>query len=489
MSKICARLFTFATAVAVLVSVAAAPASADADVRGDIKEKTKQAMENFDLLEFDEAKKLLNEAIALAKRKKIRDKTLASVHVSLGIVYFSGYSDKESAKLQFIEAVQISTDVEIDKAYATAEMSELLTDTKKQYGSGEAAPDPVNTETSTEDDAVDCEALSGIKHDLIDETPAGRNAKVVVYVGDDVGAKKVSVYYRPKGTTKFTEAALKAKGCKYSGTIPADAVRGDMLHYYVAAVGKGGKKVANKGSSGSPNLIEIAQVGTGAFTDDENPLGESGESSSAAETSASGSVETGVGPIGAPKEPKLFLALAAGTGGGYVTGSTERINSPVGCCFAPALLHVMPELGYYLNPQLAISAAFRFGFPVGANVSGHATGAPAGLIRVRYALDPGGDGIQLIGALGGGLLRHTVKIENQGEAMDTDTTASGPLLLGGGASYVRPLSGPMKFVVELNALAAFAVIDELGDCPDGDSCVRPSFGLQLDANLGILFAF
>jgi hypothetical protein len=490
MSKVRARLFTtftFGTAVAVLVSLAAAPASADADVREDIEEKTQQAMENFDLLEFDEAKKLLNEAIALAKRKKIRDKTLAAVHLNLGIVYFSGYSDKESAKLQFIEAVQIAGDIEIDKAYATAEMSQLLTDTREQYAGGDVTPPPTGDDDDGGDE-VDCDALSGLRHDLIDETPAGRPAKVVVYVGADVGAKKVAVYYRPKGTAKFTEAALAAKGCRYTGDIPAAALRGDMLHYYVAAVDKGGKKVANKGSKGSPNIVEIAQVGTGAFTD-ENPLGANGDTSTA-DTGTGGDVSSVVGPIGEPKQAKLFLSLAAGTGGGYVTGDTERVQSPVGCCFAPALLHVMPELGYFINPQLAVSAAFRFGFPVGANVNGHATGAPAGLIRVRYALDPAGDGIQLTGAIGAGLLRHTVKIENQSPDMDTDTTASGPVLLGAGAAYVRPLSGPMKFIVELNALSAFtAGISELGDCPDGDSCVRPSFGLQVDANLGIMFAF
>jgi hypothetical protein len=196
-----------------------------------------------------------------------------------------------------------------------------------------------------------------------------------------------------------------------------------------------------------------------------------------------------VGPLPGADRPKLFLSLAAGTGAGYVTGETETAQSPVGCCFAPALLHVFPEIGYYISNQMAVSLAFRFGFPVGANIMGHATGAPAGLLRVRYALDPAGDGIQLTGAIGGGLLRHTVKIEDQAEDMNVDTTASGPVMIGAGAAYVRPLSGPMKFVAELNALAAFtAGVSELGECP-GTGCIRPSFGLQFDANLGILFAF
>ena len=477
-----ARLCTLVASVVAVVSMAASPAQADADVRDQIKEKTKQAMENFDLLEFDEAKRLLNEAISLAKKKKLRDKTVAAVHVNLGIVYFSGFSDKESAKLQFIEAVQIASDIAIDKAYATDEMNQLLSSAREQYA-GAAVPD---APAGGGGDDVDCAALSGLSHELVEETPAGRPAEIVVHVGKDLNAKKVSVFYRPKGTEKFTEVALEASGCRYSGAIPASAIQGDMLHYYVRAFDRKGKKVGQKGSKGSPNIMEIAQVGSGAFSDDENPLG--GGASSA---SSEGEVSSKVGPIDGPKTAKLFLSLAAGTGGGYVTGETERLQSPVGCCFAPALLHVMPEIGYFINPQLAVSAAFRFGFPVGANIMGHATGAPAGLIRARYALDPSGDGLQVTGSIGAGLLRHTVTIENQQPDMDTDTTASGPVLLGVGAAYVRPLSGPMKFIVELNSIAAFtAGFDELGDCAeDGQGCIRPSFGLQLDANLGILFAF
>lgn len=489
MSRIHARLCTLAAAVVAVVLMAASPAQADADVRSKVKEKAKQAMENFDLLEFDEAKKMLNEAITLAKKNKLRDETLASVYVNLGIVYFSGFSDKESAKLQFIEAVQIAGDVKIDKAYATDEMAKLLSEARDQFAGSTGDPTPTAA-TTDDDDEVDCDALTGLKHDLVDEAPAGRPAKIVVYVGGDLKAKKVSAFYRPKGTAKFSEVPLQASGCKFAGAIPGEALKGDMLHYYVAAVDRSGKKVGNKGSKGSPNIMEIAQVGSAAFTDDENPLGDGADAADTADTASSeAEVSTQVGPIGGPKKAKLFLSLSAGTGGGYVTGNTERVNSPVGCCFAPALLHVMPELGYYISPQLAISAAFRFGFPVGANINGHATGAPAGLIRVRYALSESGNGLSVAGAIGGGLLRHTVTIDNQPSDMNTDTTASGPLVLGGGAAYIRPLSGPMKFIVELNALAAFAIVDELGDCPDGDSCVRPSFGLQMDANLGILFAF
>jgi hypothetical protein len=129
------------------------------------------------------------------------------------------------------------------------------------------------------------------------------------------------------------------------------------------------------------------------------------------------------------------------------------------------------------------------GFAVGANVMGHATAAPAGLLRLRYALDESGSGLQVSGAIGGGIIRHVVKVEEAPAGMDADTTASGPVLIGGGIGYGKPLSGAMKFVGEVNALAAVpAGIKELGGCP-GAGCVKPHFGLQFDVNLGVMFSF
>ena len=191
--------------------------------------------------------------------------------------------------------------------------------------------------------------------------------------------------------------------------------------------------------------------------------------------------------------PTVFLSVGVGSGSGYVNGPTEKTKSDVGdcpldICFAPALLHVMPELGYYLNKQSSVSVAFRMGFPIGANVDGHATFAPAGLLRYRYALDSVSNGLQFSGVLGAGVIRNTVTIKNAADDMDTDTTVMGPVLVGGGVGYVYALGGPMRLVAEVNALAAVtAGVNEVG-CP-GEGCVALKNGAQFDANIAMLFAF
>src|SRR5690606_28682512 len=102
------------------------------------------------------------------------------------------------------------------------------------------------------------------------------------------------------------------------------------------------------------------------------------------------------------------------------------------CCFGGPIVALQPEIGYFVSPQLSIGIAARIGLPIGANVEGHATAAPGGLARVRYALSSSGDGLRVMGQIGAGILRNTIKLDNHEPGMDTDIVAQGPLLVGGG---------------------------------------------------------
>jgi hypothetical protein len=109
---------------------------------------------------------------------------------------------------------------------------------------------------------VDCLTVQGMQHTIIDTAKGGAPLAIEAYVGMDVaGVTKVSALYRPEGATEFTEVKLKKEGdCKYTGSIPAAAMKGSLVHYYVAAYADGPKPAASKGSSGSPNIIEISGV-------------------------------------------------------------------------------------------------------------------------------------------------------------------------------------------------------------------------------------
>ena len=478
------------TAVIFVVGLTAPSFSfADAKSKKEIETKMKEAMENYDLLEYEEARKILNQALTVAKKAKMEsDPVTAKVHLRLGTVYFAGLQDAESAKLSFLNAAEIDKGIALDKAYSTPEMVKLLEEAKSEAGGvagggggGDVEP-PVGG-----GDAVDCATVTGLQHTIIDTAKGGKELALAAAVGSDVTPAKVSIMYRPRGAADFSEAKMTASGCVYNGAIPKAALAGDLIHYYVAAYNEQGRVIASKGSAGSPNIIEVAGSGGGGnlALDAENPLGGGGdeEIKVGGGGGGGGGGDRDIGVVVTPSGKKtMFIALVGGSGGGYVTGETEQAANDVKCCFAPQLAHVQPEIGYYLNKTTTVSLVARLGFPIGANIPGHSPVAPAGFVKVRKAMAQTGTGLVVSGGVGGGVIRDTIKLDGAPPDMDTDVVAIGPLFLTGGAGYSAALGGGLSLVAELNAVAGVPVVSKLGNS-------ILNFGVQLDFNLGLHIGF
>jgi hypothetical protein len=290
---------------------------------------------------------------------------------------------------------------------------------------------------------------------------------------------------RPEGAIDFTEVRLaRQSGCRYTGTIPAAAMHGSVLHYYVAAYDAANKVLASKGSSGAPNVLELGAAGTAGATgapDGGEPPGDSEDPIAAPRRRPGGEVAETVAPP--HRAHKAVVALSGGTGVGYVTGRTEGDNQVQSCCIGSSPVVLQAELGYYTSPRLSLGLAARIGFPIGANIAGHSTMAPAGFLRARYALSASGDGLRIMGEIGAGILRNTIKLDATMPDMDTDVVAQGPLLLGAGVGYIRHISSSVAFLVDLDAMAGIAVAKKLG------SAVHLNTGISADMRLGVAVGF
>src|SRR5262245_57083267 len=100
------RIGSLVAGVATVVLLCGLAKSAYADPKGEVTQKIKEAMENYDLMDYEAAKKLLNQAIAVAKKAKLdKDPLLAKAYLDLGIVSFA-VPDAEGAKTAFTSAVQ-----------------------------------------------------------------------------------------------------------------------------------------------------------------------------------------------------------------------------------------------------------------------------------------------------------------------------------------------------------------------------------------------
>ena len=453
--------------VALLVFAGLGAGVAHADPKGDIASKSKAAMESYDLMDYDAAKKSLNQALAISKKAKLdKDPVTARVYLDLGIAAFAN-SDTEGAKVSFLNAVQIDPKIKIDAAYKSPELDKLLEEARSEVNGGPSEP--------TGDSGVDCATVKGFNHTILDSGKRGGAQPVEVLVGSDLKVAKVSVHYRAEGATEFTEVPLKAQGaCKYVGDIPASAMKGSLVHYYVAAYAANNPKpLAAKGSSGSPNIMELTGSATVATRPDvEDPLTKGGTPTG--ETGVVGGTE-----ITDTKPSHLIIGIAAGGAMGYVTGDTENGSMVKNCCIGSGGVVIIPEIAYGINAQTSIGLAGRIGIPLGANVDGHATLAPAGLLRLRYALSSSGEGVRVMGQLGAGIIRNTIKLDNpKAPGMDTDIVAQGPLLIGGGLGYTKKLSSHVAFLVDLSVIAGIAVTSSLGSSPALNS------GVTADVSLG-----
>ncbi len=504
----CRGVALFAT---IVVFALGRPSVAGADAKSEVQTKIKEAMESYDLMDYDAAKKLLNQAVAVAKKNKLdKDPVAARAYLDLGIVEFA-VPDQAAAKVSFVSAVQIDPKIQIDAAYRSAEMSKLLDEARGEAKGGGAITTSGGGGHEDLGPAPDCSGVRGLQHDIVDTAKGGAALKLEAMVGSDVKAAKVSLWYRAKGATEFTEVKMQNSACKYVGSIPASALRGDMLHYYVAAYDRNGKLLVGKGSQGSPNLVDIQGGGKAAArtaSDDEDPLNKGGakpKETAKAEPhdDSAGEVDKGTSttPSG-PHQTRVSMSLYAGTGFGYVSGMTEGGNNVKSPGIAPSLLVITPELMYHVNAQLSVGLAARLGFPIGANITDpstmtktSATLGPAVLARVRYSLQPDGDGIRILGQLGVGILRDTLKLDNSTTAMgDTDVVAQGPLLIGGGVGYRKALGGNLAFLAEASLILGIKVgctTNADGTCSIGPPANSPALntGVTTDLSLGLAYGF
>jgi hypothetical protein len=448
-----------AAATAGIVWCLAGPAHADP--KSEVAAKARAAMASYDSMDYEAARRLLNQALATAKKAKLdKDPVVARVYLNLGIAQLAA-SDLEAAKVSFLSAAQIDPKITIDAAYKSPELVKMLEEAKAAAG-GDAS----------EDTGGDCKTR-GLTHTVVEAGRPGAAQAIEATVGGELAPARVVVMYRPEGAIDFTEARLtKQGGCRYAGAIPASGMHGALVHYYIAAYDANNKVLAAKGSSGSPNILQLSG-------DAEEPI-------SAAPRSEPAAAVTRAAPGPKPRH-KVVLGVAGGTGFGYVSGKTESDNVVQTCCIGTSLAVVTPELAYHASARLSLGIAARIGFPIGANIDGHSTAAPAGFLRVRYGLSPSGAGFRVMGEVGAGVLRNTIKLaatkDNPDASMDTDVVAQGPLLLGAGVGYAKPLGDSLSLFVDLAAIAGIAVVDKVG------SAIHLNTGISADLSLGLAFGF
>lgn len=466
---------------------AAATADDDNPAIEKITNLNKKALDAYNDLEFEEARKILKQALDLCASAGLDSHPVAArTHIHMGVVLIAAKQQDLGLK-QFRKAIEIQPDIQVTKALANPEILQAF----KEAGAMPVEPPAAGADkggpAATAPAPRAPEQLKGMQHRALGRAAKGKAIPIVVAIGDDVtGYTKVLLEYRPEGVAEFQEVEMKKAGNRYSAEIPASATQGSLVSYYIEADSdnEDADAIATSGTEDHPYNVSLVSAAVGREGGGGCAGGDCVEEEEAG--------------------PPIFLGLMGGTGFGFVSGSGEINTGSKASGFAAAgAAQITPEVGYFLAPRFRLSLQLRY------QVLSATT--PVNLDKAlsdQYKRDNpdwkmkqcGGDGLCSTGsgvtvavlaraawffgadlfrpyfslALGGGVLRHEVTFASLGKICGTagtetcvDTVLAGPVFAGPGAGVLFAITPKFGVVAEVTSLLGF-----------------PNFTYNFDLNIG-----
>src|SRR5688572_3118005 len=184
----------------IVLASAAAGAAQDSKAVKKVEDMNRAAMEDYDLLEFETAKKTLNEALQTIKKAKLdKHVVTARTYMNLAIVLGGGLGDTENATLAMVAALTIDPAIKLDKAYKTPDLQRVFDEARSAVrqagGGGREEPDeeeePPRGDEGEDEGGGDEESggdgeVAGLKHTPVDEAKGGKPIPVKAQVGGDL---------------------------------------------------------------------------------------------------------------------------------------------------------------------------------------------------------------------------------------------------------------------------------------------------------------
>jgi hypothetical protein len=488
----------------------------------------KKALDDFDMLEWDSAKRSLLEALVTGKKAGLENHpVMARTYIHLGAVYITGFKDHQKGLQSFVRALEIDPTIKLSKAMATPELNDAFAEAGRQVRSrgasgGESAPAPpppappppppptrrrapvMDSDASepappprparrpppaasAEDDSGEPDLpvrIAALDCPVPDEVPPEKPVVVRCAVAASLPVTKVFLMYREPNKEDFTAVEMERtpKGW-FQGKIPKKVVVGKSVQFYFEGRNDKGRPVVSNGRGDSPNLMLIREEAVaeeaekaaprvkrkrGAAEEDENPLE---ERQTTGPRLYLGKVDKSkIGLDTRYGKRKWWIGLGLGSGYGYAKGNGLEARQDLQSAFAPGLAwaglgHLAPEVGYHLNPDLAVSIQGRFQYiPQPAQYSKFvARGAQSVLARLLMFTRQ--QQIRFYGSVmaGGGEGFRFTLFPDAARPTFKDTVLGGPVLagVGGGVSY--EVSNAVTLVLEVNGLAGFPTFSFVAD--------------------------
>jgi hypothetical protein len=423
-------LTTLAVAAATALPARRAAAQDQAAI-DKLVQMNKRALEDYDTLEWDSAKRTLLDALMTGKKAGLDNHpVMARTYVHLGAVYITGFKNREKAIQSFIRALEIDPSIQLTKGIASAEVNDAFAEAQRKSGGGGAsagggdesrpppskrrrgpvmeeegggAPPPSGRRSRRSRESDDEESgepdlpirINALDCPEPDEAILEKPVILRCALSPKLPATKVFLLYRAPGKEDYTEVEMtKTPKGWFQGKIPKKAVVGKSIQFYFEGRNDDGKTVVANGGHDSPNIMLIVESAAAA-----KAVGEAGE----------GEEENPLDEDGRPKKPKIYLGhrdtsnegldirfgkrkfwigLGFGSGYGYAKGNgLEAVNQSLdvgsGCNSNMPGFHCLQSA---FQPGLAWAGWFQvepeFGYQFTPNLALALTG------RLQYIYQP-----------------------------------------------------------------------------------------------------
>jgi hypothetical protein len=516
-------LVSLAAAGAIVLAPGGAAAQ-NAPAVDKLVQMNKKALEDYDTLDFDGAKKTLLDALMSGKKAGLDNHpVMARTYVHLGAVYLTGFKDKQKAMSSFQRALEIDPGIQLTKGIATPEVASVFAEAQRKGKSasgggggdeeGGAPPPPpkrrrgpiMEDESRPAPVAAKPSAPRGKKKLLgNDDTEPPLPARVAaldcpsaeetiidkpVYVRCAVAANlpvdKVFVMYQMPGADEYTEMEMtKTEKGWLQAKLPKKAANGTSLKFYFEGRNAQGKPVVANGGADSPNIMliieeeaaaENAAAGPSGGEEDENPLEAPGAYNPRLRLGRVDKSKIGLDTRYGTR--KYWIGIGIGSGYGYAKGKGFEARTDLQDLFQPGfawagMAHLVPEFGYQIDPDMAISIAGRLQYiPQPSQFKDFAaTGALSALAKFTMFTKQKELRFFASGIVGGGEGFRFIVYPDANLPDFKDTVKAGPFIAGIGGGLYWEMSHAVSLVLETNILAGM-----------------PQFGVVADLNLGLQF--
>ena len=232
--------------LATIVHAADASAQSKGKVAAEIRQTQSLVLENIDLGDYVGARDQLLEAKTKAEKAELAGEMVnAKTHAMLAAVYVLGFRDEATAIEHFKVVLGIAPGYELEAPLNGEPV-------KQAMAKADAILNPVIT----------CESLRGLDHKQVLTAKEGEPVKIAFKAGPKLLGGTAHVHYRAPTARKYLELDLQLTDkCDYVGEIPAEAVDGILLYYFVSMRKKDdGRFTAMRGNAKSPYPIQIERT-------------------------------------------------------------------------------------------------------------------------------------------------------------------------------------------------------------------------------------